>query len=362
MRIVLHADLDAYYCSVEERERPELRGHPVIVGSPPDRRGVVAACNYVARKFGVRSAMASITAAKLCPSAIFVHPRMDLYRSESAHVMAILELPGTTMEKMSIDEAYLDVSLVVPELPGETLEQRFGRAEQLAANLKRRIKEERGLTASIGVASNKLLAKIGSDFRKPDGLTVVPEDTKAIFLRPLPVRALHGIGPVTERALAGAGLHKIADLQDFTGDLAPLVGSFAERLRQFSMGEDDRPIDPSSERKSISSEETFQIDTMDRRQLRDCLRQQAEEIGEELKKRALFAQTVQVKVRYANFETLTRQITAEEWVQEAPAIYRLACFLMAKHKLVARPIRLLGMGVGNLSAHPPTQLRFVEWV
>lgn len=359
MRIVLHADLDAYFCSVEERERPELRGHPVIVGSPPNRRGVVAACNYAARKFGVRSAMPSATAAKLCPKAVFIDPRIDLYRAESARIMSILELPGSIMEKMSIDEAYLDVSALVPELEGETLEQRFGRAERLAADLKRRIREERGLTASIGVASNKLLAKIGSDFRKPDGLTVVPEDTKAIFLRPLPVRALHGIGPVTERALAAAGIRKIADLQDYTGDLAPLVGSFAERLRQFSVGEDDRPVDPSSERKSISSEETFQIDTMDRRHLRDCLKQQSEEISEELRKRGLFAQTVQVKVRYGNFETLTRQITAQEWLQEGPAIYRLACYLMAKHKLVKRPIRLLGSGVAGLSPHPPRQLRFL---
>lgn len=355
--MVLHVDLDAYFCSVEERERPDLKGKPLIVGGPANKRGVVAACNYPARKFGVRSAMPSSTAVKLCPQAIFLPPRIDFYRRESEQIMAILALPGCVLEKMSIDEAYVDISNLLPEDSFPDVKGRFEAAREVALHLKERIRAERKLTASIGVASNKLLAKIGSDFNKPDGLTVVDEATKAQFLRPMGVRTLYGVGPVTEKTLAAGAIRTIGDLQDYKGDLRALVGSFAEELREFAFGRDDRPVDPGGEAKSISSEETFDLDTTDRKFLRQCLAGQARELETSLKGDGLFAQTVQVKVRYSNFETLTRQVTSEDYLQDWDAIYRLACFLMAKHRLVTRPIRLLGLTVSSLSPTPPLQLK-----
>jgi DNA polymerase-4 len=204
------------------------------------------------------------------------------------------------------------------------------------------------LTATIGIASNKLLAKIASDHQKPDGLTVITDEEKVQFLRPLPVRTLYGVGKVTEQVLIKAGVSSVGDLQDYPGDLRALVGSFGPKLKQFAFGEDDRPLELGDEIKSISGEETFLQDTDDRKILRRCLKEQAADIEKRLKHRHLAAHTVQVKVRYSNFSTLTRQISVEEPIAEAGEIYRLACFLLAKEKLVHRPLRLLGLGVSNL--------------
>jgi len=204
------------------------------------------------------------------------------------------------------------------------------------------------LTATIGIGSNKLLAKIASDHQKPDGLTLIEEKEKVLFLRPLPVRSLFGVGRVTEQVLKQAGLETVGDLQDYNGDLRALVGSYAAKLRQFAFGEDNRPLESGDEIKSISVEETFLKDTDDRQVLRECLRAQAADIAERLKHRRLGAHTVQVKVRYGDFTTLTRQITMEEPLSEAKEIYRLGCFLLGRQKLVSRPLRLLGLGVSSL--------------
>src|SRR5690349_9720807 len=217
--------MDAFYASVEQRDNPALRGKPVIVGSPPTQRGVVAAASYEARKFGVRSAMPSVTAGRLCPKGIFVYPRMSHYRAESARIMEILARTGALIEPMSIDEAYLDVSSVLGSKTNFD-EGIFPPAVKLARELKENIFRERQLTATIGIASNKLLAKLASDFQKPDGLTLVREREKVAFLRPLPVRAIHGVGRVTEQVLQEAGLKSVADLQEYKGDLRALVGSW----------------------------------------------------------------------------------------------------------------------------------------
>lgn len=353
VRVIFHLDMDAFYASVEQRDEPSLRGKPVIVGAPPSQRGVVCASSYEARRFGVRSAMPSVTAGRLCPEGVFVRPRMDRYREESREIMQILGSSGAGIEQMSIDEAYLDVSgLSQFEDPDAAL---VG-ALPLARQLKQRIRCERGLTATIGIGSNKLLAKIASDHQKPDGLTLIPESEKVQFLRPLPVRALYGVGKVTEGALNRVGVETVGDLQDYPGDLRALVGSFGVKLKQFAFGEDDRPLASGDEIKSISGEETFLKDTDDRKVLRVCLRAQAEDISVRLKRRGLAAHTVQVKVRYGDFTTLTRQFTVEAPVSEAGDIYRLGCFLLGRDKLVSRPLRLLGLGVAGLREPSGIQL------
>jgi len=352
-RVICHLDMDAFYASVEQRDNPALRGQPVIVGAPPTQRGVVCAASYEARKFGVRSAIPSATAGRLCPRGIFVRPRMEHYREESRQIMAIVARSGAIVEQMSIDEAYLDLSAVSQ---ADDPDASLLRSVPLARELKARIRAERQLTATIGIAANKLLAKIASDHQKPDGLTLIPEKEKMQFLRPLPVRALYGVGKVTEEILQGAGLNTVGDLQDYPGDLRALAGSFGARLKLFARGEDDRPLELGEDVKSISGEETFLKDTDDRKVLRRCLKEQAADIAARLKHRRLGAHTVQVKVRYGDFTTLTRQFTVEEPLTEAPDIYRLGCFLLGRERLVSRPLRLLGLGVSGLREPAGRQL------
>ena len=352
-RVICHLDMDAFYASVEQRDQPALRGRPVIVGAPPTQRGVVSAASYEARRFGVRSAMPSVTAGRLCPQGVFVRPRMERYREESQRLREIMAATGAVIEPMSIDEAYLDLSA---QCQAGDADASLLACVPIARALKERIRTERGLTATIGIASNKLLAKIASDFEKPDGLTVVSEREKAQFLRPLPARSLYGVGHMTGQVLLRAGLRTVGDLQDYRGDLRALVGSFGPRLRQFAFGEDDRPLELGDEVKSISGEETFLRDTDDRPRLRACLREQAADIAARLKRRQLAAHTVQVKVRYSDFTTLTRQVTVEEPVTEAADLYRLGCVLLGRKKLVSRPLRLLGLGVSNLREPTAQQL------
>jgi len=352
-RVIFHLDMDAFYASVEQRDNPALRGRPVIVGAPPTQRGVVCAASYEARKFGVRSAMPSATAGRLCPRGVFVRPRMDAYREESRRIMDIVGSSGATVEQMSVDEAYLDVSVLCQ---AATIDDSLRQSIPLAQELKQRIRAERQLTATVGIAANKLLAKIASDHQKPDGLTLITESEKVAFLRPLPVRALYGVGKVTEQVLQQAGIQTVADLQDYRGDLRARVGSFATQLKRFALGEDDRPLELGDEIKSISGEETFLHDTDDRKILRACLKEQAEDIAGRLKHRRLGAHTVQVKVRYTDFTTLTRQLTVEEPLTEAREIYRLGCHLLGREKLVSRPLRLLGLGVSTLREPSAQQL------
>jgi DNA polymerase-4 len=352
-RVIFHLDMDAFYASVEQCDNPALAGKPVIVGAPPTQRGVVCAASYEARQFGVRSAMPSITAGRLCPRGVFVRPRMARYIEESRTIMQLVAHPGAVVEQMSIDEAYLDVSALFPDPDADAA---LRASLPLAQELKQRIRSERRLSATIGIAPNKLLAKIASDHRKPDGLTLITESDKVAFLRPLPVRALYGVGRVTEQVLHQTGLQTVGQLQDYPGDLRALVGSFGPTLKRFAFGDDDRPLELGDEIKSISEEETFLKDTEDRKILRACLRAQADNIAARLKRRRLGALTVQVKVRYGDFTTLTRQITLEEPLTEPADIYRLGCFLLGRERLVSRPLRLLGLGVSTLREPQARQL------
>lgn len=345
-------DMDAFYAAVEQRDHPEWRGQPVIVGSPPTQRGVVCAASYEARRFGVRSAMPSVTAGRLCPDGIFIPPQMDRYRQESRCVMKLAAECGATIEQVSVDEAYLDLSALCP---GPSPDESLRMALPIARRLKERIRTERQLTASIGIGPNKLLAKLASDQQKPDGLTLIQEAEKVQFLRPLPVTVLHGVGPVTARELQAAGLSTVGDLQDYAGDLRLVAGSFGPTLRRYAFGEDDRPLDLSNEVKSISSENTFLQDTADRQVLRQTLRQQAAELAAELRHKGLAAKTVEVRVRYGDFTTLNRQLTLDDPTAEAAVIYKRGCYLLGRHRLVTRPLRLIGLGVSHLVS-PDRQL------
>ena len=353
-RVIFHVDMDAFFASVEQRDHPEYRGRPLIVGAPPHQRGVVCAASYEARKFKVRSAMPSRTAAELCPDGIFVRPRMEVYRAESARIMEILRAVTPLIEKVSVDEAYLDLS---GKFDSSETDAALEASLPLARGIKERIASERGLTASIGLGPNKFLAKLASDFEKPDGLTLIRDREKVSFLRPLSVRAVHGVGPVTAAALEAQGLVTIGDLQTTAADLTPLVGSFAGSLKARAFGHDDRPVDPSEERKSISAENTFLRDTDDRATLRAALKELAADVAQTLQKNGLGARTVQVKVRYTDFTTLTRQVRVEQAVTDAAEIYRLTCFLLAKDRLVKSPLRLIGIGVSTLV--PPHRLQLL---
>lgn len=345
-RVILHVDMDAFFASIEQRDNPEYRGRPLVVGSPPDQRGVVCAASYEARRFKVRSAMPSRTAFKLCPNAVFVRPRMSVYRAESEQIMRIFESYTPLIEQVSVDEAYLDLSFV-SELC-ENGDAALQRAIPLARDIKARILDERGLTASIGVASNKFLAKLGSDFEKPNGLTLIEDSQKVEFLRPLSVRSIHGVGPVTATALESRGLWKISDIQDTSLRLEEVVGSFAASLKCRAFGEDDREIELERERKSISSEHTFLTDTDSRAELREALHALVEDVRSSLEEHEVGALTVQVKVRYTDFTTLTRQLRLDEPVTTSRELYRIACHLLATHRLVTGPLRLLGLGVSTL--------------
>lgn len=354
-RVILHVDMDAFFASVEQRDHPEYRGLPLVVGSPPDQRGVICAASYEARAFKVRSAMPSRTAYKLCPQAIFVRPRMEAYRFESKQIMAIFRQYTSLVEAISVDEAYLDLSERFSHIDDPDTALRT--AEAIARQIKERIWKERELTSSIGIASNKFLAKLGSDFNKPNGLTTILEADKVEFLKPLSIRAIHGIGPVTASRLEAQGLKTIEDLQRYEDRIDTVVGSFASDLKNRAWGIDHRLVDPSEDRKSISSEHTFLIDTDHRPELRRVLKELAEDVERQLEKHELGALTLQVKVRYSDFTTLTRQLRVQDPLTDAKELYRLACHLLARHQLVKSPLRLLGLGVSTLTDPVAAQLK-----
>jgi DNA polymerase IV len=342
---ILHIDMDAFYASVEQRDRPELRGRPVAVGGDPDKRGVVAAASYEARQFGVRSAIPMSRAVRLCPSLVIVHPDFAKYRSVSQQVFAIFRSVTPLVEPMSLDEAYLDVT-----------ENAWG--EELGMNVAKRIKQEirsvTGLTASAGVAPNKFLAKIASGWKKPDGLTVISPERVEPFLQRLPVDALWGVGPVTAKKLRARGIERLVDVRAADAQLLrDTVGNLADWLRQLADGIDERPVEPSREVKSSGSETTYPEDLTDLDTIRTEVAEMAAHAIAWLTRREMFARTVTIKVRYDDFTTITRSHTAPPTREEAGLTSR-AVGLLDKTEAGRRPIRLLGVSVHNFSgAHEP---------
>jgi DNA polymerase-4 len=342
MRRIVHLDMDAFYASVEQRDDPQLRGKPVAVGGRPDARGVVAAASYEARAFGVRSAMPMARAVRLCPDLVIVHPDFERYRRVSNQVMEILRACTPLVEPLSLDEAYLDVT---ENLWGEPL------ASVVAKMLKQKIREETGLTASAGVAPNKFLAKIASGYRKPDGLTVISPERVEAFLQELPVETLWGVGPVTARKLRAVGIEKLVQIR--TTDIELLrqtVGSLADWLVQLSHGDDPRPVEPDRAAKSSSTENTYAEDLTDIETIRGELDRMARENAEWLGRRQLAARTVTIKVRYADFTTVTRSHTLSLPTSDADVIASWAKDLVARTDAGRTPVRLLGVRVQGLVA------------
>jgi DNA polymerase IV len=344
MRRIVHLDMDAFYASVEQRDDPVLRGRPVAVGGRPESRGVVAAASYEARVFGVRSAMPMARAVRLCPDLVIVRPDFERYRRVSGQVMEILRACTSLVEPLSLDEAYLDVT-----------ENAWGEAygSTVAKRLKASIREQTGLTASAGVAPNKFLAKIASGYRKPDGLTVISPQRVEAFLQELPVEALWGVGPVTARKLHQAGILKLTDVRNADMELLrATVGSLADWLRQLSHGDDPRPVEPNRESKSSSTENTYAEDLVDLEHIRAELDRMARENAEWLARRQLAARNVTIKVRYADFSTVTRGHTLSMPTADADVIASWAKDLLARTEAGQRPVRLLGVRVQGLVEQP----------
>ena len=344
-RKIIHLDLDAFFCAVEELRDPSLVGKPFAVGGRPETRGVVASCSYPARRLGIHSAMPMSQALRLCPPLIIVPARHRAYAAMSQRVMAILRKVTLQVEQISIDEAFLDVT------------DRGEEAVMLATALQQTIRRELGLPASLGVASNKLVAKIANNVGKaaargdapPSALLVVPPGEEAAFLAPLPADALWGVGPKTAERLAALGIHTIGDIARWPErDLVRRFGKHGHELARHARGLDDRPVITEHERKSISQETTFVRDIDNAVQLRQTLLEQAGDVAAVLRRQQLLATTVRLKIRWADFTTLTRQTTLAHPTDDAATIHATGCVLLER-VWEGQAVRLLGIGVSGLS-------------
>ena len=340
-RVILHVDMDAFYASIEQRDDPELRGKPVVVGGAS--RGVVAAASYESRVFGIRSAMPMAEARRRCPDLIRVAPRMAHYQAVSREIFGVFKEFTPLVEGLSLDEAFLDVT---------SSRRLFGNGHNIAVAIKNRVRERTGLTASVGVATNKLVAKIASDLDKPDGLVVVAEDRVHDVLDPLPVSVIPGIGKQTRSRLHAIGVRTIAELRCAPDrELEPVFGRFTRKTRERASGIDDRPVVASRAEKSISNEETYDTDLCDRRDLQRQLLRLTERTASRLRKAALCAGTVQVKIRQSDFKTFTRQKRLRPPGNGTDQIYAVARELLDAW-LNGNPdarIRLLGVGCSSLA-------------
>lgn len=341
MTKILHVDMDAFYASVEERERPDLVGKPVIVGGSAEKRGVVSAANYAARKFGVHSAMPTTTARRLCPHGVFLPVRISYYAQIARQIRAIFERYTPLVEPLSLDEAFLDI---------RGSEKLFGSAVQIGRQIKELIRQELRLVASVGVAPNKFLAKIASDLRKPDGFVVVEPGQVQAFLDPLPIERLWGVGKQGSKLFERLGIRTVGQLRQWPQEsLIERLGRSGEHLWQLAHGIDDRRVVPERETKSISHETTFERDLDDPDVLRAWLVDLAEQVGWRLRQHKLRGRTVQLKVRFADFSTITRSHTLPEPTDVTQEIWR-AAEEMLEHRLPSKhlPVRLLGLGVSGI--------------
>jgi DNA polymerase-4 len=342
-RAILHLDLDAFFAAVEVLENPELADKPLLIGGRPEDRGVVATASYAARAFGVHSAMPMVRALVLCPEAIVLPARHDIYRDYSRRVMSIVDKTSPLVEQVSIDEAYLDMTHQVTE---------WEAAVEAARGLQRRIKEEIGLSSSLGVATNKLVAKVASDRDKPGGLTVVRPGDEAAFLAPLPVRALWGVGPVTAQKLAEIGVTSVGELAKLPEDiLGDRFGRNGLAMAHMARGVDERPVVTEHEVKSVSQERTFSRDIADPEGLRQQLRGMSQGVARRLRRKGLAAETVVIKLRYSDFTTLSRQMRLSVPTDDEEEIYHAAWVLLRRAWQRGRPVRLLGVAGRGLT--PP---------
>jgi DNA polymerase IV len=341
MRAILHADLDAFYASVEVLDDPSLRGKPVIVGGGPNERGVVSAASYEARAFGVHSAMPLRTAGRRCPHGVFLPGRPDRYRDVSQEVMAIFASYTPLVEPISLDEAFLDVTASAAA---------FGDGPAIARGIKDRVRDEIGLVVSVGVATNKLCAKVASDLRKPDALVVVPAGGEADFLAPLPIRRLWGVGPQLQAALRDYGVTTIGQLAAVDpGILQRRFGRHGIDLASRARGEDPSPVHSMHTPKSVGHEHTFHSDVTDVRRLESTLLDLADSVAGRLRRHDLAAGAVQLKLRYEGFETLTRQAPLSHQTRETDPIYQTGLALLRRTLVSDRAVRLIGITAISLS-------------
>jgi len=349
---IMHIDLDAFFVSVEQALNPELRGKPVVVGGRPDRRGVVASASYEARAFGLHAGMPLSTACRLCPQATFIEGSFPKYRHASQKFMAILADFSPYLEPVSLDEAYLDAT---------GFESIYGSIHQMAIAIKQRIKDELELCASIGIASSKVVAKVASELSKPDGLLEVADGEERSFLAPLPIARLPGIGKKTERILNGLGINTIGELSSMPLDaLKSHFGGSGELLHRYANGIDDREVRLPGAAKSISRETTFSKDTKDRSQLEATLRYLSERVGSELRQQGKQAKSITLKLRYADFTTITRHHTLRQGNNTDQTIFGTGLQLLRKALSPGKqPVRLIGIGVSNL-IEPGRQLDMLD--
>ncbi len=340
-RAILHVDMDAFFAAVEVLDDPALRGKPVIVGGAPQSRGVVAAASYEARRFGVHSALPAVRAVKLCPHGVFLPPRLKRYAEVSRAIQSVFKEYTPLVEPISLDEAFLDVT---------GSRRLFGPAETIGRAIKSRIQAEIGLTASVGVAPNKFLAKLASDLEKPDGFVVIRRESAAALLASLPVARLWGVGEVTGGKLKRLGITTVSDLLAYPRDLlVARLGDHAEHLLALAVGHDERPVVPGQVAKSIGHEVTFATDVADATELREVLDRLSEKVGRRLRRSGLLARTVSLKARYRDFATRTRAVTLPQPTDATPQI-RAAARELLERRLGrrGRRLRLLGVAVSNL--------------
>jgi len=351
-RTVLHVDMDAFFASVEQRENPSFRGKPVVVGADPQEgrgRGVVAAASYEARRFGIHSAQPISEAWRRCPHAVYLRPRRHLYSEVSAAVFEILGRYTNLIEPLSIDEAFLDVT---------GSRQLFGLGPEIALRIKREIRDAEDLTASVGVATSKFVAKIASDLEKPDGLVVVPADQERAFLAPLEIQRLWGAGPRAVERFQRLGVATLGDVAELPVDV--LIGAFGEargrRFHDLVRGLDERPVRPDRQRKSLGKEITFDHDVSDRDRVRRTLLGLCEDTALALRARGLAGSTVTVKLRWEGFETVTRQASLDRAVNTTERIWPVARDLLAKADRPGRRVRLVGVSLSSLVPEDGRQL------
>lgn len=346
-RRIIHVDMDAFYASVEQRDDPSLRGKPVIVGGRPESRGVVSTASYEARKSGVHSAMPLAEARRRCPEAVFLPVNFRKYREVSLQIREIFLTYTPIMEPLSLDEAFLDVS-------GST--SLFGSSEDIASTIKARIHQELDLTASVGVAYNKFLAKLASDLKKPNGFVVVPSNSVQEFLDPLPVERVWGVGKKTAEHLYSLNVRTVRDLRQLDINvLSKRFGALGTQLFELARGIDERPVESEREAKSVGRETTFAVDIADRDVLETILLELACDIGQTLRTQKLKGRTITLKARYDDFQTLSRSHTLPEGTNLDDIIFRIASELLRSVTL-KRPLRLLGISVHSLAAEELGQL------
>ena len=340
-RQIIHVDMDAFYASVEQLDDPDLIGKAIIVGGDPKQRGVVSAASYEARNFGIHSAMPMSKAIRLCPNAIVLPVRMKRYVELSQQIHAIFEKFTPQIEPISLDEAFLDVT--------ESL-QLFGSAEKIGLDIKHQIKEQLGLVASVGIATNKFLAKLASDLDKPDGFVVINGENKQQILDPLPVSNIWGVGKVTKKALKSKGINTIGQLRKASADiLQSIFGDQTPHMLRLAQGVDNREVESSREAKSISSEQTFATDITNKNILLNVLLNQVEDVAQRLWTNDLEARTITLKLRYDDFRTITRSNTFDHPTNTTKTLWQEAEAIFLKwHKESAGALRLLGFGASGL--------------